>query len=81
MQISYKNNFYQKKPVKNKHKRYHYYKKDGKWKPKLKFETYISAEDYLKKNKIADEYNIYQCPYCKKFHIGHYSENHKGEDE
>jgi hypothetical protein len=81
MQISYKNNFYQKKPVKNKHKRYHYYKKDGKWKPKLKFETYIAAEDYLKKNKIADEYNIYQCPYCKKFHIGHYSENYKGEDE
>lgn len=81
MQISYKNNFYQKKPVKNKHKRYHYYKKDGKWKPKLKFETYQEAETYLKKNKILNEYNIYCCPYCKKFHIGHYSENHKGEDE
>ena len=26
MQISFKNNFYQKKPIKNKHKRYHYYK-------------------------------------------------------
>jgi DNA integrity scanning protein DisA with diadenylate cyclase activity len=41
----------------------------------------MDAIEYLKKNKIADEYNIYQCPYCKKFHIGHYSENHKGEDE
>ena len=80
MQISFKTNFNQKKPIKNKHKRYHYYKKDGKWKPKLKFETYQDAETYLKKNKLKD-YNIYQCPYCKKFHIGHYSENHKREDE
>ena len=76
MQITY----HLKKPVKNKHKRYHYYKKDGKWKPKLKFETYQEAETYLKKNKLKD-YNIYQCPYCKKFHIGHMSENHREENE
>ena len=70
-----------KKPIKNKHKRYHYYKKDGKWKPKLKFETYQEAETYLKKNKILNEYNIYCCPYCKKFHIGHISESHKEEND
>jgi hypothetical protein len=81
MQISFKNNFYQKKPIKNKHKRYHYYKKGGKWKPKLKFETYQEAETYLKKNKILNEYNIYCCPYCKKFHIGHISETHREEND
>lgn len=67
MQISYR----QKKPVKNKHKRYHYYKKDGKWKPKLKFESIQDAEDYLKAINKLGELNIYRCPYCKKFHIGH----------
>lgn len=67
MQISY----LQKKPVKNKHKRYHYYKKDGRWKPKLKFETIKDAENYLSEINKLGEYNIYKCPYCKKFHIGH----------
>ena len=67
MQIYY----HQKKPVKNKHKRYHYYKKDGKWKPKLKFESIQDAEDYLTAINKLGELNIYRCPYCKKFHIGH----------
>lgn len=80
MQISFNRNYHQKVPVKNKHKRYHYYKKDGKWKPKLKFDTYQDAETYLKKNKLKD-YNIYQCPYCKKFHIGHLNETPNGENE
>lgn len=81
MQISFKNNFYQKKPVKNKHKRYHYYKKDGKWKPKLKFDTYRAAENYLKERNKIDEYNIYRCPYCGKFHIGHLGKKPKKESE
>lgn len=80
MQISFNRNYHQKVPIKNKHKRYHYYKKDGKWKPKLKFETYQDAEAYLKKNKLKD-YNIYQCPYCKKYHIGHLSETRNRENE
>ncbi len=67
MQISY----HQKKPVKNKHKRYHYYKKDGRWKPKLKFETIKDAENYLTAINKLGELKIYRCPYCKKFHIGH----------
>ena len=71
MQINY--NYYQKIPIKNKHKRYHYYKKEGKWKPKLKFETYKMAEKYLSKKDNSDEYNIYICPYCGKYHIGHYN--------
>ena len=75
MQNSFNNNYHKKIPVKNKHKRYHYYKKDGKWKPKINFDTYQSAEEYLKANNKLDEYNIYCCPYCKKFHIGHNDEN------
>ena len=81
MQISFKNNFYQKKPVKNKHKRFHYYKKDGKWKPKLKFDTYRAAENYLTARNKIDEYNIYRCPYCGKFHIGHLGKKPKKESE
>ena len=81
MQISFKNNFYQKKPVKNKHKRYHYYKKDGKWKPKLKFDTYRAAENYLTTRNKLEEYNIYRCPYCGKFHIGHLGKKSKKESE
>ena len=77
MHISY----HQKKPVKNKHKRFHYYKKDGKWKPKRKFETYQAAKDYLKAKHKLEEYEIYCCPYCVKFHIGHLGENHKKESE
>lgn len=75
-------NYYQQKiPVKNKHKRYHYYKKDGKWKPKLKFETYQDAEEYLIANHKLGKYNIYCCPYCGKYHIGHISENHREDDD
>ena len=81
MQISLKNNFYQKKPVKNKHKRYHYYKKDGKWKPKMKFNTYQAAEIYLNTINKLEEYNIYRCPYCGNFHIGHISKKPKKESE
>jgi rubrerythrin len=77
MQISY----HQKKPVKNKHKRFHYYKKDGKWKPKIKFETHQEAEKYLKAKHILEEYNIYRCPYCGKFHIGHLYKKTKKESE
>jgi hypothetical protein len=73
MQISY----HQKKPVKNKHKRQHYYKKDGKWKPKIKFETYQAAEKYLKKRTQLGEYNIYCCPYCGKYHIGHHDDKER----
>lgn len=79
MRNSFMNNLQPKVPVKNKHKRYHYYKKDGKWKPKLKFETEEDAEKYLKAINKIDEYNIYRCPYCKKYHIGHLSEDHKIE--
>ena len=81
MQISFKNNFYQKKPIKNKHKRYHYYKKDGKWKAKMKFNTYLDAENYLKTINKLEEYNIYRCPYCGKYHIGHLVNNPKKESE
>lgn len=81
MQISFKNNFYQKRPVKNKHKRFHYYKKDGKWKPKLKFDTYRAAENYLTTRNKLEEYNIYRCPYCGKFHIGHLGKKPKKESE
>lgn len=81
MQISFKNNFYQKKPIKNKHKRYHYYKKDGKWKAKMKFNTYLDAENYLKTINKLEEYNIYRCPYCGKYHIGHLDNNTKKESE
>ena len=81
MQISFKNNFYQKKPIKNKHKRYHYYKKDGKWKAKMKFNTYLDAENYLKTINKFEEYNIYRCPYCGKYHIGHLVNNPKKESE
>lgn len=70
-----------KKPVKNKHKRYHYYKKDGKWKPKLKFDTYRAAENYLNTRNKLEEYNIYRCPYCGKFHIGHLGKKPKKESE
>ena len=81
MQISFKNNFYQKRPIKNKHKRYHYYKKEGKWKPKLKFDTYKDAIIYLKSINRFDEYDIYRCPYCGKYHIGHMGKKTKKEDE
>lgn len=81
MQISFKNNFYQKKPIKNKHKRYHYYKKDGKWKAKMKFNTYLDAENYLKTINKLEEYNIYRCSYCGKYHIGHLGNNPKKESE
>ncbi len=81
MQISFKNNFCQKRPVKNKHKRYHYYKKEGKWKPKLKFDTYKDAIIYLKSINKFDEYDIYRCPYCGKYHIGHLGKKPKREDE
>lgn len=81
MQISFKNNFYQKKPIKNKHKRYHYYKKDGKWKAKMKFNTYLDAENYLKTINKLEEYNIYRCPYCGKYHIGHLDNNPKKESD
>ena len=81
MQISLKNNFYHKKPIKNKHKRYHYYKKDGKWKAKMKFNTYLDAENYLKTINKLEEYNIYRCPYCGKYHIGHLDNNPKKESD
>ena len=79
MQNSF-NNYLKKIPVKNKHKRYHYYKKNGKWKPKLKFDTYQSAEEYLKANNKLEEYNIYCCPICGKYHIGHLDYNQKKEN-
>ena len=69
--------YHQKKPVKNKHKREHYFKKDGKWKPKIKFETYQDAEKYLKARNKLDEYNIYCCPYCGKYHIGHHDDKER----
>ena len=72
-------NYHQKIPVKNKHKRCHYYKKDNKWKPKIKFNTYQEAEEYLKSSNKLDEYNIYICPICGKYHIGHKNEETKGE--
>lgn len=67
--------YHQKKPIKNKHKRQHYYKKDGKWKPKMKFETQQDAEKYLKARKKLGEYNIYRCQYCGKYHVGHNNDN------
>ena len=81
MQIYFKNKFYQKRPVKNKHKRYHYYKKEGKWKPKMKFDTYKDAIIYLKSINKFDEYDIYRCPYCGKYHIGHLGKKPKKESE
>ncbi len=80
MNISFNQNYHQKVPVKNKHKRCHYYKKDGKWKPKIKFETYQEAEAYLKEKNKLEEYNIYCCPICGKYHIGHLDENQKKEN-
>ena len=68
-------NFFQEQLLSNKHKRYHYYKKDGKWKPKLKFDTYRAAENYLKERNKLEEYLVYKCPYCGKFHIGHIIKN------
>lgn len=77
MQITY----HLKKPIKNKHKRYHYYKKDGKWKPKIKFDSQESAEKYLKQRHKTEEYNIYVCPYCGKYHIGHLDEKYNKEND
>jgi heme/copper-type cytochrome/quinol oxidase subunit 2 len=37
----------------------------------MKFETYQAAEKYIKKRTQLGEYNIYCCPYCGKYHIGH----------
>ena len=71
MIFSFNINDHKKVPIKNKHKRYHYYKKDGKWKPKKKFETYIAAEKYIKSTNKTNEYTIYLCQYCGHYHIGH----------
>ena len=63
---------YQRKvPNKNKHsnRRYHYVKKNGKWKPKHPFESQSEAERFIKKYGMIN-YVAYLCPYCCKWHIG-----------
>lgn len=59
-----------KVPNKNRHRRYHYVRKNGKWKPKLKFETRQAAEGFIAERRL-EGYAAYVCPYCHKYHIGH----------
>ena len=55
----------------NKHiiKREHYARKNGEWKPKLKFETKEDANIYIKKYKLY-KYTAYKCKVCDKWHVG-----------
>ena len=55
----------------NKHiiKREHYTKKDGDWKPKKKFDTEESAQEWIKQYKMY-RYSPYICKVCGKWHIG-----------
>jgi hypothetical protein len=55
----------------NKHpiKREHYFKKDGDWKPKKKFDTDEEALCWIKKHKMH-HYTPYICKVCGKWHVG-----------
>ena len=67
-------------PVKNKHKRYHYVKKDGAWKPKRKFNTEAEAKAFLR-NLEDKDLVAYKCPYCHKFHLGHKFDKEREDDK
>ena len=55
----------------NKHiiKREHYFKKNGDWKPKKKFENNEEALLWIKKHKMY-KYVPYVCKVCGKIHVG-----------
>ena len=62
---------HRKVPNKNKHssKRFHYCRKNGKWKPKKGFCSQEDADSFIEKHKMTD-YISYLCPHCNMWHIG-----------
>jgi hypothetical protein len=40
-------------------------------KEKRAFETLQDATEYLKSGNLQNQYNVYQCNVCNKWHIGH----------
>ena len=55
----------------NKHiiKREHYFRKNGVWKPKKKFESDEEASAWIKKHKMYG-YTPYICKVCGAWHVG-----------
>lgn len=55
----------------NKHivRRWHYTRKNGKWKPKKQFNSKEDADAWINKYKMAG-YNAYVCEECGSWHIG-----------
>ena len=55
----------------NKHaiKREHFTRKNGEWKPKIKFDTEEEALMWIKKHRMY-RYIAYICTVCGKYHIG-----------
>lgn len=51
------------------HPREHWTRKNGQWKPKVRFNSIQEALDYIKHHRM-EGYTAYICPYCGAIHIG-----------
>ena len=73
MQISFNRNYHQKVPVKNKHKRYHYYKKDGNYCHRAYSELSLCGafkndllEECILNTSGSECLSLFSCPLLKK---------------
>lgn len=59
--------------------REHYVKKNGSWKPKMCFENFASADNYIQHRAFFrnNGYVAYECSVCHCIHIGKVGDNNR----